>query len=177
MSPIETLKEEHQVILMVVENAERVGNDIRKGRGVDWTEVEVIVDFFRNFVERFHHRKEEKCLFKRLEDRGVADDSGPISTMLTEHEATKNLVDALIDVLPEACLGDLKALEEVEENLSGFAELIREHIAKEETILFPLAEKLLVLEDWRALAAAFQGVELDVMGPALREKYHSLMYE
>jgi hemerythrin-like domain-containing protein len=169
--------EEHQVILMVVENAERVGNDIRKGRGVDWNEVEVIVDFFRCFIERLHHRKEEKCLFKRLEDHGIPDDSGPVSILLTEHEEMRKLIGALVNILPEACLGDLKALENVENSLSGFAELLRDHIDKEETILFPMAEGMFTMEDWRIVTARFQQVELENTIPAPREKYHCFMYE
>jgi len=48
--------------------------------------VREMADFFKNFMDRYHHAKEEKHLFVMLNARGVPRDNGPLAVMLREHE-------------------------------------------------------------------------------------------
>src|SRR5664280_1393811 len=66
MSPTETLNHEHKIVLMVLEGAEREATAIKAGAAVHAEKVEQMVDFFKNFVDRCHHAKEERHLFPAL---------------------------------------------------------------------------------------------------------------
>lgn len=58
MRPTETLKREHQVILMVLDAAEREVQWSREAGQVHADDVDKMADFFRHFADRCHHAKE-----------------------------------------------------------------------------------------------------------------------
>jgi len=76
MKPTEDLVHDHTVILHMLSGAERLVQSIRSTRTVDVTKVEQVIDFSRQFTDRCHHSKEEKCLFVRLQERGLPADQG-----------------------------------------------------------------------------------------------------
>src|SRR5262249_31073646 len=59
----------------------------------------------------------------------------------------------------------------------AYVALLREHIAKEDHCLFPMAEQALSEEDQRDLLESFSTLEHDDMGPDAHEKYLRLANE
>jgi hemerythrin-like domain-containing protein len=90
--------------------------------------------------------------------------------MLQEHEGGRERVRRLEAALDAAAAGDADAVARVAENLSAYAALLRAHIAKENNVLFPLADRLLTDDDQRDLDAAFELVEADETGPGEHER-------
>jgi len=70
MRPTETLMHEHEIILMVLDAAEREIQRMRETNAVRREYLEQMVDFFRNFADRCHHAKEENLLFVRWRSGG-----------------------------------------------------------------------------------------------------------
>jgi hypothetical protein len=68
MTPTETLKHEHQIILLVLDAVEREMRQIQAGGPLDEARIEQMIDFIRNFADRCHHAKEETLLFARMEN-------------------------------------------------------------------------------------------------------------
>jgi hemerythrin-like domain-containing protein len=79
MTAIETLKHEHQIVLLVLTGAEREVQAIQKTGKADIAKIETMGDFFKNFVDRCHHTKEEKHLFPKMQERGLPKEGGPIA--------------------------------------------------------------------------------------------------
>jgi hemerythrin-like domain-containing protein len=78
MMPTETLKHEHQIILMVLGAAEREAQSIQNSGKVQADELDRMLDFFRNFADRCHHaKKEEELLFVKMQERGMPVRGGP----------------------------------------------------------------------------------------------------
>ncbi len=177
MKPTETLKHEHEVILLVLAGVEREAQKIRKTRKADVEKLNRIVDFFRNFTDRCHHGKEEKHLFVKLAERGMDKESGPIAVMLAEHEMGREKIRAIADALPKAKNGNAKAVRILCENLEAYVALLRAHIDKENNVLFPMAEQILGDEDQKQLSEAFEKLESEEMGKGVHEKYHALAHE
>ncbi len=173
MTPTETLKHEHQVILLVLKGAEAEARRIDRTGKVDKDKVAKMVEFFRNFVDRCHHTKEEKHLFQRMRS-SVRQAAGPVSVMLHEHDEGRREVKLLSEALESSAPGAAGA---VRDHLLAYAELLRQHIAKEDNVLYPLADEGLSAEDQRALADAFEQVEVQEMGPGVHEEYHQLAHE
>lgn len=177
MTPTETLKHEHQVILLVLAGAQKEAEQIRQTGKVDADKVREMLDFFRTFADRCHHAKEEQLLFAKLVEHGLPGDSGPIAAMLHEHELGRARLRAVDQALPDAAQGDDAEAQVVADNLQGYAELLRQHITKEDEVLYPLADQLLTPEDQQELDQAFEKVEAEEMGEGTHERYHEMAHK
>lgn len=90
------------------------------------TQFREVVDFIRNFADRFHHAKEEDVLFKYFDET-----SEMLVTMHKEHEIGRTHVRAVAEGIEK---GDMPA---ITEHLSAYGLLLKEHIRKEDEILYP----------------------------------------
>jgi len=177
MTPTETLRHEHEIIRLVLNGVHRGASSLAATLQGDPQWLDTIVDFVRTFADRCHHAKEEKHLFPRLRERGVPGEGGPIGAMLAEHEQGRAFIRRVAEAAAAARGGDQPALEAASRNLLGYVELLRGHIAKENDILFPLADRVLTEEDQRELAEAFDRVEAEELGEGVHERYHQLAHE
>jgi hemerythrin-like domain-containing protein len=177
MTPTEELVHEHKVILHVLDAAERETERIEEAGNVDIAKVEQILDFIRDFADRCHHGKEEGALFRAMERRGMAAESGPLAFMLHEHEIGRERVRLISEVLPQAAKGDPQAVAAVRDNLLAYVRLLRDHIDKEDNLLYPMADRLLTPEDQEELEKEFARVESEEMGAGTHEKYHDLAHK
>jgi hemerythrin-like domain-containing protein len=175
MKLTDTLKDEHQVILLVLDAAARQAHAIQAGDAVDTRRVGQMVDFFRSFADRYHHAKEENLLFTRMHERGMSLESGPLAVMLHEHVLGRQHVTAVADAIPAAEKRDPAAVAAIGTQLLVFVELLRAHIAKEDDVLFPMADQLLVPQDQEDLARAFEEAETGEMAD-VRERYARLAH-
>jgi hemerythrin-like domain-containing protein len=177
MNPTETLKHEHQIVLLILDAAEREAGSIRAGGEVHAGQVQEMLDFFKNFVDRCHHGKEERHLFPRLEQRGLPSGAGPVAVMLHEHEQGRAAVRAIAAALAGVKAGDREAAGALAAGLTEYAVLLRSHISKENEVLFPMADRMLSDGDQAELAEAFDKVEAEEIGPGVHERYHRLAHE
>lgn len=177
MTPTETLKHEHQIILQVLGAAERQVQQIQDSGLVQVEVVAEMVDFFRNFADRCHHAKEEKLLFAKMQEGGMPAHRGPIAVMLQEHDHGRRLVRSVAEALPGAQQGDPQAIATVRDNLEAYVHFLRAHIAKEDGVLFPLADRLFSAEDQRSLSEAFDRLEAAETGAGVHEKYRHLAHK
>ncbi|MBM4465666.1 MAG: hemerythrin [Chloroflexi bacterium] len=177
MAPTDILKHEHQIILLVLDAAEREVQQIQNTAEVRTEKLDKMLDFFRNFADRCHHAKEEDLLFVKMQERGIPTAGGPIAVMLHEHDEGRRRVKAVAEALPQAASGDASAIASVTSNLSAYVQLLRAHIGKEDNILYPMADRVFTPQDQQALAAEFDRVEAEEMGAGVHERYHQLAHE
>jgi hemerythrin-like domain-containing protein len=177
MTPTETLKHEHHVILMVLKAAARELSFIDERESVHGATVEQMVDFFRHFADECHHAKEEQHLFPAMVRRGVAQENGPIGVMLHEHELGRGFVRQIAESVSAAAAGDSQAREQLRSALDSYITLLRQHIDKENKVLFPLADSVLTADDQKQLQEAFDRVEAEEIGEGVHEKYHQLAHD
>ena len=176
MNPTETLKHEHEIVLLVLTGAEREARSIQTGSQAHVEEVEQMVDFFRTFVDRCHHAKEERHLFPAMNAKGMPLEAGPLAVMLHEHELGRAAVRAIAGALDRVKSGNAGAGSELAEALLGYVELLRNHISKEDNVLFPLADRMLPIQEQGDLAVLFDKVEEEEIGAGVHEKYHELAH-
>jgi hemerythrin-like domain-containing protein len=72
--------------------------------------------------------------------------------------------------------GRAEASGELAEALLGYVELLRNHIFKEDNVLFPMADRLLPAQEQDGLTVLFDKVEEEEIGPGVHEKYHELAH-
>jgi hemerythrin-like domain-containing protein len=169
MRPTEVLRQEHEQILKALAALVRVAERAETGEPVARAEVDHLVDFFRRFMDRCHHAKEENALFPALEARGFTRRAGPVAVMLYEHEVGRELLRS-IEESAAGCSGDAAARLRFAGGVRAYESLIGAHIHKENEILFRMAERVLDDEAERAILAVFARIERDELGPGERDR-------
>lgn len=137
------LVEEHQLILRMIALLEKNAPETAAGRYRNWQFYLDSVDFIRNYADHFHHAKEEDVLFKALVDNGMPRENSPVAAMLIEHEQGRAYVRAMETAVQQAPSGDTDVYQTIADNALAYAALLRDHIAKEDDILYPLAERVI----------------------------------
>ena len=177
MKPTEILTSEHRVIEQVLNCLEAIAQKAGSAGRLDRQSAEDAVAFFRNFADRCHHGKEETHLFPALEAKGFPREGGPTGVMLHEHEQGRAHVRGMNENLVAAAAGDPAALQQFIADAEGYVTLLREHIYKEDHILFQLADRTFTPEDQQRLLDAFQKVEAEEMGIGTHEKYLKIAHD
>lgn len=146
---LEDLSSEHQKILGKLEELEKATENMP-----DQEKIKEFLDFTENFAEP-HHQKEEKVLFPALEKKGIIKQGGPIGQMLLEHEMKRGYLKELEKAVKENQIKKIKAA------AKNIISLLREHIDKEENILYPLAGSLLTKEELASLHYQCEKIKKD----------------
>jgi hemerythrin-like domain-containing protein len=164
------LKAEHRVIEQVLDCLEMIAQKARSDGRIERDSASEVVRFLRGFADACHHGKEEDRLFPAMVSKGVPGDVGPVGVMLAEHDQGRAAVREM-DALVSVDGGDPEAFATV---ALGFVELLRDHILKEDNILFPMADSVLSEDDQSALLGEFEYVESEEIGVGVHEEYLEL---
>lgn len=171
MKPTEILRNEHRVIEQVLNCLEAMVRRARSAGRLDGAPAHEAIAFFRNFADHCHHGKEEDHLFPALEAEGVPREGGPIGVMLHEHELGRAHLRGMDENVAAAATGDAPAVAQFISHAEGYVAVLREHINKEDHVLFPLAERALTEKDQQRLLVEFRRVEAEEMGAGTHERY------
>ncbi len=177
MKPTEILSNEHRVIEIALDCLDGIVARAEKDGRLDRPAAEKVIDIIRNFADRCHHGKEESHLFAALVEKGIPRDGGPVGQMLREHEMGRGFVAGMDENLSAASEGDETSLTRFAENARNYVELLRNHIQKEDRVLFPVADRMLDDQDQDRVLAAFGKVESEHMGEGTHDKYIKMITE
>ena len=175
MKATSVLKHEHEAILLVIGAAEKEAAYTAKTAKLHAQTIREMADFFKNFVDRCHHGKEEKQLFVMLHERGMPTKTGLLAVLLHEHEQGRIFVRAVAKAVAGKGVPGAAAIRKAKKNLAAYAQLLRAHIDKENDVLYPIADRLLKPVDQKNLVEAFDKVESQELGEGVHEKYHAWM--
>ena len=176
MKATEDLVEEHHAVLVALKILGKVAAAIGEKDGQAPGHLEQLLDFFKGFVDRCHHGKEEDVLFPELERRGVRRDGGPIGVMLAEHEIGRGHVRAMTERLQALRSGDAGAVVGIGEHTVAYREMLEAHIQKENNVLFPMADRLIDGAVAERLAEQFEVIERERVGEGKHEAYHAMLH-
>lgn len=149
---MDLLRQEHrniETLLLVLEQELSVFD---RGGKPDYEVISAILAYFEGYHEAYHHPREDE-LFERLKLRDP-ETAAKVGALDAEHrrgaERLRRVAHAVEGVLmdqelPRQSVGDI---------IRAFIKEERAHIAMEEDVFFPAAEKALLPEDWSAIAAA-----------------------
>lgn len=174
MKATEILIEEHRVIERVLNALEKAANRLSRGEDVYLRFFTGTTVFIKCFIDGSHHKKEEAVLFPALIENGLSKESGPVAVMLAEHEEGRRLAHMLRQSVERLQAGEVRKREAIVENATGYIKLLRLHIAKEDKILFPMADKVIPTTQQEQILDAFEQFERDDNGEGMHEKYYGL---
>ena len=159
MLPTDTLSQDHRIIERVLDALETAGRRLQAGAPVPPAFFIAATDFIKGFADGCHHRKEEDLLFPAMEQAGFPRFGGPIGVMLAEHDEGRRYTAGLRTAAERLAAGDAKAAPAIIENAQGYVGLLRQHIMKEDRVLFAMASHALPPEQQDELLAEFERIE------------------
>jgi hemerythrin-like domain-containing protein len=159
MKCTDLLIEDHKIILRALGVLEQMAKRVENHQVLDHDDVEIVLRFLRSFADEYHQGKEESALFPEV--RRVLAPEGPVRQMLFEHDQERSLVDGIEDALFTK-----KGFEFVQ-FAHRLIDLMRDHVRKENDILFGIVERLLSPEQDEIVVAQFGNFPVDAL--ALRE--------
>jgi hemerythrin-like domain-containing protein len=147
---VDTLKAEHRIIEKVLDALE-----IAAGRDMPAAFYGRAIDFLSAFADRCHHGKEEDRLFPCLERCGIPREGGPIGVMCAEHVIGRACIGRMREHLGRERIAELRR-----ESLEYVAHM-RQHIGKEDHVLFEMARHVMAPADARRVSREFDEVDGD----------------
>ena len=91
--------------------------------------------------------------------KGFSAEQGPVAVMLHEHVQGRNFVKGMIEGITAYRSGNDEALQTIYENMVGYANLLQNHISKENNILFRMADQAFNDGEQQYLLSQFAQVE------------------
>ncbi|HTM01589.1 MAG TPA: hemerythrin domain-containing protein [Candidatus Omnitrophota bacterium] len=174
MDATQDLVNEHKAVLVALRLLEKIEGALADRDRQAPEHLDQLLGFFRGFVDRCHHAKEEEVLFPEMERLGL-EGEGPIGVMLEEHEAGRRCVRGMAEGLARLQQGDAGALPGIRQNADAYRDLLRRHIEKEEQVLFPMAERMVPAKQAADLISRFDAIERERVGVGKHEEYHAML--
>jgi hemerythrin-like domain-containing protein len=176
MKPMDELKMEHEAVRLTLRILEKIYLKMEQSEEtVNPEHVDQLLEFFSVFVDKCHHGKEEELLFPALEQIGVRRDGGPIGVMLMEHQQGREFVRKMKEAFSEYTSRKAEAAVHFTREAKGYIALLDQHIAKENNVLFPLAEKQLPDAKQSELSNGFEMIEVQKIGIGRHEEFHKML--
>jgi hemerythrin-like domain-containing protein len=163
------LKAEHDVIQRALHLLEQVVGRIDSKTAVPDDFPRWVIEFFREFADRCHHAKEEDLLFPLLKDRGMPQEGGPIGVMLHEHDLGRECIRRMRGATEAAPFDGRAFVGAAKEYIA----LLRQHIDKENNVLFPMAGDCMSAADDAELTQKFAEAERAKGLEAFRQRFES----
>lgn len=171
MRATKILMDEHRVIERVLHALERAAEATDAGEPVRPSFFLKAAEFIEGFADGCHHQKEEAVLFAAMTAAGAPTEAGPIAVMLQEHEQGRAYNRAMRRGAERWQGGDEGGRSEVVTAARGYVALLREHIQKEDQVLFPMAEDIIPASRHSQVTADVERVELEERQSGTHERY------
>ena len=174
MKATQQLRDEHEGVKIMLNILEQICQQLEATGNLNREHFEGILAFLKIFVDKCHHGKEEELLFPALVAVGVPED-GPIPVMLHEHQMGRNYVKAMSTAFSKYMASGVSSSKDILQNTHGYISLLREHIEKENSVLFVMADSLLSEQRQDELFEGFEKIEEDRIGVGKHEEFHGLL--
>jgi hemerythrin-like domain-containing protein len=170
MQTVDTLRDEHNGVIAVLDQLERAVSAAEKGAAVPADVFADIQEFFAVFVDQCHHGKEEAELFPRLTSAPAV---ALVARLEAEHVTGRQLARAYAEATAAYTPGDIASAARLAAAARAYAAFLRRHIDLETTELFPATERL--ADQDKDLVEAFERVEEEQIGPGTHERLHGMI--
>lgn len=152
MKCTDLLIQDHKAILRALDVLEQMAKRVEDHHPLEHDDVETILRFLRLFADDYHQGKEEGALFPEL--RRVLPPHGPVRHMLFEHDQERSLVDGIEDAL------FTKRGEEFVHFAHRLIAFMRDHVRKEEVVLFDIVGRVFSREQDENVAVELNKFEI-----------------
>jgi len=174
MQALRIISEDHSNMWRLATTIDHVAGEIEDGAQVDPAFFSSVFDYIEQFVDRFHHPKEDDHLFRLLRLRS-AKAAAILDSLQQEHRDGPQQLRTLRAAVAQAAQGALAAPEFVA-TLRAYTAGLKNHMRQEEKLVMPLARETLVPEDWAEIDRAFLDNEDPLFGDKAKAEFRELFH-
>jgi hemerythrin-like domain-containing protein len=151
----QNLENDHVFILRLIDIMEAMIQQ----NCINTEHLELVVKLIRKFADGFHHAKEEELLFSMMITKGFSDQQGPVAAMLSEHELGRMYTGEIAKNIELLKQENHAVIQKIYTEMKSYINLLRNHIAKENNVLFRMADQVLSADEQQNLLVAFAKAE------------------
>jgi len=177
MKATQKLKEEHDNILSMLEVVEKIAANVKNGQALNAEHFSGIIDFIKGYADECHHVKEEGVLFPAMQKYGFEPNDGPIAVMLEEHDAGRNFIKTASEALVTYKNGNNNVTEVIISKAMSYVHLLRNHIIKENNVLYMMADKVIDETEQNEMYKVFEKLDREQTGISKIENYLGFLKE
>ncbi len=155
ISATQNLESDHVQILRLVEVMER----ITESEQPNTEHLDLIVKIIREFSDGIHHAKEEQLLFPLMVQKGFSNETGPVAVMLHDHVEGRHFVKEIAENISLLKEGNSAVLKTLYSYMLAYTDLLKNHITKENNVLFRMADNVFTNAEQESLLLEFAKVE------------------
>jgi hemerythrin-like domain-containing protein len=169
---IQILLEEHRNIdklLLVLEHELEVFD---RSEEPDYEILQAVIQYFQDYPESCHHPKED-MVFEKLKVRDSAA-ANRIGDVEAEHQVETKRLRRLVEAVEEILAGREFLRQTFHDVVHDFIEHQRQHMDKEERLLFPAAVQGLRPDDWAELDARLNDQKDPLFNGVIETKFQAM---
>lgn len=148
------IKDEHRSLAAVVHALQYLARQMSEGKEPNQTLLGAIAHYLLQFPEKLHHPAEDKYLFAPLRAR-TSESKDVLDKLEAEHAAGDDRAAKLSAALNELAARSSGSIAYFNLAVEAYANFYWAHMMCEETLILPLAERVLTEEEWEAAANGF----------------------
>ncbi|MCF8211637.1 MAG: ATP-binding cassette domain-containing protein [Rhodoferax sp.] len=174
MDALSIISQDHSNMWRLATTIDHVALEIEQVAPVDMAFFNAVFDYIEQFVDRFHHPKEDDYLFRLLRQRS-SEAAVIIDALQVEHRDGPANLAALRATVAAASRGELSGGQLAME-LRGYTTVLKNHIRAEEKNILPLARAHLQESDWAEINKAFLDNADPLFGETAKAEYRELYH-
>jgi len=171
----EQLKKEHLAVKVMLRVLDRICKRLEAGEDVEAGHLDEVVEFFKVFVDRCHHAKEESMLFVAMKESTDPNDGDRIGALVKDHVSGRQYIKSLGDATADYRKSDPSAPARIINNARHYITLLIQHIDIEDNVLYPIADERLSEKKQQELFRDFDRLEAEEIGVGRHEEFHKMI--
>ncbi|MEY9422036.1 hemerythrin-like domain-containing protein [Bradyrhizobium japonicum] len=169
---IERLSQEHRNIEKLLAILERELEVFDRGDRADYEVIHAVISYFEVYPEIYHHPQED-LVFARLRARDPVA-AAKVGDLAREHQKGAQLLRRVAQAV-DSVLAEREILrEDVDLIVRDFIAHERRHMRMEDREFFPVALKVLKLQDWTEIASAATSHNDPLFSDVAEERFDTL---
>lgn len=170
---IALIKNEHRSLSAVLNALQFLTKQALNGQRPSQTLLDAIAHYLLHFPEKKHHPAEDRWIFAPIKKATVEMDD-VLAVLEAEHVAGEDRERTLMAALKEFAVSAPGSTENLSEVVEEYAKFYWSHMKTEETLILPLAERVLTEADWDAAADGFASNHDPMYGPETTNEFDAL---
>lgn len=175
MTPTENLTKEHKKINELLDIMSKIALKIKSNDVFYPNDVEEIVDYLIIIIDNNHHGKEDGVFYPELISSGIPKETAPLSIINYEHTTAKRYLKDISSCVVNCKIGNDFSGELLADSLTNYVTVTKNHIQREEEIVFPIANEVLSVEKQNEILQRFDEIEQRNISNSFNDHFNKLL--
>lgn len=174
MYSVELMNKEHEHIKDMLAVLRAASLTFMNDNQFDANDFAMMIHFVRAYADKHHHGKEELLFFNHMvEHLGPAAEKLVTHGMLVEHDLGRLYISTLEEGITRYQNGDSDAKLDIIASAISYTHLLARHIAKEDDVVFPFAERFFSEDIKQKINSQFEDYEKEKEAEGVQDTFLS----